>query len=253
MQVGFGAGILWGTQLTDVNGAVVANASPIQFGALQEGSVDFEFDTKLLYGSNQFPLFAARGKGKITGKAKSAQVNGALLNAIMFGQTLSSGITADVYDAVGTAIPAGPSTITPTVPGTGTWSVDLGVRDTNNLALKKVAATPTAGQYSVSGGVYTFATADVGKTVYINFQYTATSTIATKIPLTNVLMGAAPTFRADLSIPFNGKSLTVTLLNCLSSKLSLATKLDDFLIPDFEFSAFADASGTNIGYIALSE
>src|SRR5438067_2166046 len=108
MQVGFGAGILWGTPLTDVNGAAIANPTPVQFGALQDVSVDFEFDKKLLYGSNQFPLVAARGKGKIQGKAKSAQLNGALVNSIIFGQPLTSSIVADVYDTTGIAIPASP-------------------------------------------------------------------------------------------------------------------------------------------------
>lgn len=253
MQVGFGAGILWGIPQTDVNGAVIANPTPVQFGALQEVSVDFEFDKKLLYGSNQFPLVAARGKGKITGKAKAAQVNGALLNAVMFGQALSTGILADVYDVTGTPIPATPYAITPTVPNTGTWTLDLGVRNANGVPMTRVASTPTTGQYSVANGVYTFAAADTGLTVYINFQYTATSTTAKKFSISNVVMGAAPTFRAELSVPFGGKVLTVTLFACLSTKFSFATKLDDFLIPDFDFEAFADASGVNIGTIALSE
>jgi len=38
----------------------------------------------------------------------------------------------------------------------------------------------------------------------------------------------------------------------VAQKLSLATKLDDFTIPEFDFLAFADASG-NIGKIGLAE
>jgi hypothetical protein len=129
----------------------------------------------------------------------------------------------------------------------------LGVRNSSGLPMTRVASAPTTGQYSVAAGVYIFAAADVGNIVYINYQYTATSTAAKKISLTNVVMGAAPTFRADLSVPYGGKVLTLTLLNCMSTKMQLATKLDDFLIPDFDFEAFADASGINIGTIALSE
>jgi hypothetical protein len=253
MQVGFGAGVLWGTPLTDVNGNAITNPTPVQFGALQEVSVDFSFDKKLLYGSNQFPLAVARGKGSISGKAKFAQINGALLNSVLFGQVASNGIVADVLDVTGAAIPATPFTITPTIPGAGTWASDLGVKNSNGVPMTRVASAPTTGQYAVAAGAYTFAAADTGQTVYISYQYSGTSTTAKKFSITNVLMGSAPTFRADLSVPFNGKTLTVTLLNCLSSKLSLATKLDDFLIPDFDFDAFADASGVNIGTLALSE
>lgn len=253
MQVGFGSGILWGTPLTDANGAAVANPTPVPFGALQDVSVDFQADIKTLFGSNAYPLLAARGKSKITGKAKAAQVNGALLNSVYFGYASTAGIVGDNYDVTGATIPTTPFQITPTPPSSGTWSVDLGVRNASAVPMTRVASAPTTGQYSVAAGVYTFAAADAGLTVYISYQYTASSTTAKKISLTNVVMGAAPTFRCDLSVPYGGKVLTLVLLNCVANKLSFATKLDDFMIPEFDFEAFADASGTNIGSINLSE
>lgn len=250
MQVGFGAGTLWGTQLTDVNGNAIATPTPVQFGALQDVSVDFAADIKKLHGGSAFPLVAVRGKQSINCKAKAAQMNGALINSIFFGFTPTSGILDDVYDITGSVIA---TTVTPTVPGAGTWVQDLGVRNSNAVPLTRVASGPITGQYSVAAGVYTFAAADVGQTAYINFQYTATSTTAKKIAISNPLMGAAPTFRADLSLKLNGKSLTIVLVTCVSTKLNFATKLDDFLIPEFDFEAYADASGTNVGTIALSE
>jgi hypothetical protein len=65
-------------------------------------------------------------------------------------------------------------------------------------------------------------------------------------------MGYAPTFQADLTLPFQGKNLVVRLNNCISSKFSFATKLDDFIVPEFDFEAFADASG-NIMTYSLTE
>jgi hypothetical protein len=56
-------------------------------------------------------------------------------------------------------------------------------------------------------------------------------------------MGNAPTFSIDLSLTRNGKSAIITLYSCIASKFSIATKLDDFAIPEFDFEAFADASG----------
>lgn len=251
-QYVFGTGSLWGTPTQDATGAAIANPTPVLFGTLQEVSLDTSFDTKMLYGNLQFPVAVGRGKGKISAKAKLAQFNGALINSLFFGQTLTAGIVADVYDVTGSVIPTTPFQITPTVPSSGTWSQDLGVRDANGITFTRVASGPTTGQYSVASGVYTFATADTGKTVFISFQYTATSTSAQKSTVTNLPMGYAPTFRADLSIPYNGKSLIVTLPQCLSNKLSFATKLDDFLVPEFDFDAFANAAGQVMTY-ALSD
>ena len=60
---------------------------------------------------------------------------------------------------------------------------------------------------------------------------------------TNQPMGAAPTFRVDLVQTFRGKQWTIMAPACTSSKLSFATKQDDFMLPDFEFSAFDDGTG----------
>jgi hypothetical protein len=242
-QYAFGAGILWGTALLDASGNAIANPSPVQFGELQDVSLDISFDTKMLHGQNQFPVAIGRGKGKISGKSKFARLNGRILNDLFFGQTLSNGILSDVYDTTGAAIPTTPFTITPTVPSSGTWSADLGVRNANGVPMTRVASGPTTGQYSVSAGVYTFAAADTGLTVFISYQYTATSTSAKKSTVVNLPMGYAPSFKCDLYMPYQGKSLICSLPNCIGSKLQLATKLDDFFIPEFDFEGFADSSG----------
>jgi len=240
---GFGAGALWGTPLTDANGAAIANPTPVLFGVLQEVSVDISGDIKELHGQNQFAEAVARGKTKISCKAKFGRINGLMLNSLFFGQTVSSGILADVYDTVGQAIPATPFTITIAPPSSGTWTRDLGVRDANGNPMTRVASGPATGQYSVAAGVYTFAAADTGLTVFISYQYTATSTVAKKSTVMNLAMGAAPSFRTDLSDGFQGGQTALSLYKCISTKLSFATKLDDFLIPEMDFSAFADSSG----------
>lgn len=247
-QYAFGSGALWGTPLTDAFGTAIVNPTPVQFGVLQEASVDISFDLKELYGQNQFPVAVGRGKGKISGKAKFAQLNGILLNSLFFGQTLVAGILTNVNDVTGAAIPATPFTITPTVPGAGTWAVDLGVKDINGLPMRRVVSGPATGQYSVTAGAYLFAAADTGKTVFISYQFTATSTVAQKSTVVNLPMGYTPTFRCDFYSPYAAKALTITLPSCIGSKLMFATKLDDFVVPEFDFSAFADASGQIITY-----
>lgn len=241
----FGAGVLIGTPTQDANGAAIVNPSPIEFGTLQDITMDMSFDTKMLYGNKQFPVAVGRGKGKISGKAKVATLSGFMINSLFFGQSILSGITADSYDTVGTVIA---TSLTPTVPGSGTWTRNLGVRDANGLTMTRVASAPAAGQYSVSAGVYTFAAADVGQLAFINFQYDAASTTAVKSTVMNLPMGYAPAFQVDLFLPFQGKNATFTFPQAISSKFSIATKQDDFMVPEFDFDCFANAAGQVLTY-----
>jgi hypothetical protein len=240
---GFGAGALWGTPLTDANGNAIANPSPLLFGVLQNVSVDISADIKELYGQNQFAEAVARGKAKISCKAQFGRINGKLLNDLFFGQTLVSSIVADYYDTTGSVIPATPFQITPTIPSSGTWSRDLGVRDQNGNPMTRVASAPATGQYSVATGIYTFAAADTGLTVFISFAYTATGAAAKNSTVLNIAMGNAPSFRCDLSDGYSGGQTALSLFKCISTKLSFATKQDDFLIPEMDFSAFANPAG----------
>ena len=190
-QYQFGSGVLIGTPLTDATGAPIANPTPIQFGALQDVSIDISSEVKSLFGQNQFALATGRGKSKISGKAKMAQINGATFNSLFFGQSISNGIQADFIDTTGAVIPATPFTITPVVPASGTWAYDLGVKNANGLPMTRVSTAPTTGQYSVTAGAYVFAAADTGQTVFISFAYTATSTSAKKMTVNNVQIGRA--------------------------------------------------------------
>jgi hypothetical protein len=248
----FGSGSMWGIPLTDAAGAAITIPTPIQFGFLQDVSIDISFETKLLHGSYQFPVAVGRGKGKISGKAKQAKINGNLFNSLFFGQTVAAGIVSDYDDVTGAAIPTTPFTITPTPPSSGTWSVDLGVKNASGNPMTRVSGTPTTGQYAVTAGAYLFASADTGLTVFISYQYTATGATTKKSTVQNQLMGYAPSFRAEIYCPFEGKSLILTFPKAIASKLAIATKLDDFVIPEMEFECFSDDSG-NVMYWATTE
>ena len=250
----FGSGFMYGIPTADASGAAIANPTPVQFGVLQDISVDFEFDNKLLHGQNQFPVAVGRGKGKVGGKAKFAQVNGTAYNSLFFGGGLSNGIVAAVNDVTGASIPATPYKITVTPPNSGTYLRDLGVRDSNGTPMTRVASAPTTGQYSLDPalGAYTFAAADTLKVVFINYEYTATSAVAKSMSLVNQPMGYAPTFMAVLSQPYQGKNLHIRLAQCVSKKLSFAAKNDDFVIPELDFDCFADTAG-NVATIGTSE
>lgn len=242
-QYKFGTGVL-----RAVNS--VANSTPIAFGAIQDVSVDFSGNVKQLFGQYQFPLAVARGQVKISGKAKFAQVNGRLYNDLFFGQTLAVGQLVTANDEAGT-IPGTPYQIT--VTNTATFVQDFGVRYTaTGLPLTKVASAPATGQYSVSGaGVYTFAAADTTMAVLISYSYTIAGS-GSKIVVANLLQGNQPFFKVGFNTIYNSKQAYVELNQCVSSKLQLASKMEDWNIEELDFEAFADAAN-NIATVSFAE
>ena len=87
----FGVGFLFATPSG-------TNPKPTRFGRLQDVSVDFSYDTKMLYGSNQYALEQARGKAKIDLKATVGVVDPNLFNNIFFGLTTAAGETLNSVD-----------------------------------------------------------------------------------------------------------------------------------------------------------
>jgi len=89
--------------------------------------------------------------------------------------------------------------------------------------------------------------------VFVNYTYTNTSVSAQKISVKNIAMGSTPTFKAYMQTTYQNKRAMVVLYQATASKLNLfATKLDDFSIPEFDFSALSDAAN-NVADIYVSE
>ncbi len=240
----FGVGVLIAMTRTDAQGNLLAVPQAIRLGTLQEVGGDFSFEGKPLYGSSQLPVDRGRGKGKLAFSAKTAQINAANLAALHFGVTPTVGFKGPVIDdPITVPAPSGPYTVTTTPPGSGTFVRDLGVRDTNGNDFTRVASGPTAGQYSVSGGTYTFAAADASKALLRSYEYSS-STGGLIMPLTNQLMGYSPSFGVILLNDSKGSKLVISLTNCQSDKLSLPFKNEDFVIADFGFEAFDDGTGS---------
>lgn len=235
----FGPGIVMVTR-TDI-----ANGTPINAGYAQELTIDFSGNTKELYGQNQFPLVQARGTIKATGKIKSAVLSAFAMNNMFFGGTLvpATGFAWSVQE-IGT-IPSTPFQVT--VAQSAQFDADLGVTfSASGLPLKKVASAPTTGQYSVSAGVYTFAAADTGLAVLITYTYTITTATSQKIRVANQLIGVTPTFQLDYYTNLNQPSsapFAIRLFACVAGKMALNWKLEDYMMPEFDFGFFANASG----------
>lgn len=229
-----------------------ATPTPVQFGVLQEVSLDFNFTIKELHGSFQFPVDIGRGTAKISGKAKYGEIDIASFGTLFFNETVATGQTLTVVNETGTVNASSPYTIQ--VANAATFVTDLGVQyAATGVPLKRVAALPAAGEYVVASGSYTFASAEASTAMLLSYTYTLAGTAGKSFTISNNFLGDSPTFAVVFNgkRQTNGKQTTITLNRCMSNKLSLATKLEDFLVPDFDFNAMADDAG-NVGVFSIT-
>ena len=239
----FGVGFLFATPQG-------TNPTPTRFGRLQDVSVDFSYDTKMLYGSNQYALEQARGKAKIDLKATVGVVDPNLFNNLYFGLTTAAGETLNSVDESAT-----PASGTFTVANGGTFSQDLGVYNTvTGLYLARVASAPATGQYAVntSTGVYTTNTAQNGQLLKVSYTY-ASSASGANLAFTNQLMGSSVIFSVQLVNKFKGsdgvvRSLYLNFPAVQCAKLSMPLKLDDFTLPQLDMSAQDNGAGNVFNY-----
>lgn len=247
-QFGFGAGFMTGTR-TDLAPLI---ATPRRFGTLQDITIEFSGDVKELYGSYQYPVDAARGKTKITGKAKVATLQAATFNDLFFGQTLSAGQTK-------ITIPPGEAFI----PGTAALSYTVALSSSTPLSDQGVFYTATGVQltagstatgigvyaFVASTGVYTFASADIGTGVLVNYDYTVAT--GNSIAIGNPFMGTTPRFSVTLVDVFEGYQLELVLNQCISSRLTFPSRLDDYWYEELDFSSFANAANV-VGSLSMA-
>lgn len=230
----FGSGVLIGTP---------QGGSPINFGLAQEISLNVSTTTKALYGQNNFPVAIGAGTRKMSGKAKLARISGAALGSLFLGSSPSAGGTITQFGEA-TSVPS-TSPYAYNVSCKSTFASDQGVvYAATGLPLKQVSASPTTGQYTVAAGVYTFSAGDAGAAVLISYGYTvatgSTNVVVTSQPLGPTISFSANLFAAD---PTTGKQFSVLLYNCVAEKLSMGTKLEDFVLPELDFQCFANAAG----------
>ncbi len=240
----FGAGVIIGVPLQLGDGTAITNPSPIEFGILQEVTCDDSFESKPLYGALQYPFAVGRGKANNMVKAKIANINAELYASFVFGLSLGSHYEAMYQDLTGTTVPTSPYAVTPT---STTFIADLGVtlNAVLGVPMTRVATGPTGGQYSMATGVYTFASQDYGKSVYINYAYQNDAAVPTGrlMQVTNQQMGYQPSFELWLMKKYSGKTRMRRYFNVVCNKMTDAAKNDDWTMYDTEFSIFAGSNG----------
>ena len=228
----------------------VANPTPMNIGMAQEISYEESYTTKSLYGQNRRALAVGAGSIKSTGKIKAARFSISAMNWLLYGVAPATGSTATSIAQAGSVPGSVSYVITPTVPGSGTWSADLGVVYAATLKpLTRVASLTGIGQYMVAAGTYTFHSTDANAAVLMTYNYTMASTGYSSLLGGNPLLGPTVSFSLNITAtdPTNNAAGTFQVYNAVMSKASLLnSKLEDFSMVEYDYEAFANAAG-NIG------
>jgi hypothetical protein len=242
----FGIGGIW---VNPIGGNLATNPTPYELLTVQDVSVDISQDLKELVGQNKVADDVAPGQMKVTGKFTPGRIDIGLFNQMFFANPTVPGVKQIIKDEAGLV---GSSPYNYAVTQLLTFTTDLGVRyASNGMALVRVITTPAAGQYTVSAGTYTFSAADTGKGVLVSYIST-NATAGYTVTITNSLMGYGPIFELWVSQPYQSAPAVTTvppvpngihLYCCRLSKLGQAMKNTDYLRPEMDFSAFANAAG----------
>lgn len=180
----FGSGALW---------ARFDDGSYLEFGTLQEVSLDFSFDKKELYGRNQFPVKIARAKGKVDGKAKYANITAEALNLVLNGNITNGELK--VAEPLNVTVPANGEVVIDLPTGSALNNVltVYNVDGETKVPMKEVDTTPTvSGTYFVDDG----AAAVAGSRTY---------TLTTNFAASDTVVVEGQTFTAVASSPSTGE------------------------------------------------
>ena len=231
----FGIG---GAFANPIGGNLATPNGPVELLTIQDCSVEFDQKLESLMGQNKGPDDVAASDQKVSFKSAFGRIDINIYNQLFWGDTVSTGGTT-VIPIPGEAhtIPAStPFTIMVAPPNSGTWAKDGGVFfSATNQQLQRVAMSPTTGEYSVSGGTYTFAAADEGLGIYIYYSYTVST--GQTLKAFNHLQGFGPIFELYLAMPYQ-ESNCLHLLQCRCTKMSAPMKRNGYLISAFEGEAY---------------
>ncbi len=242
----FSAGYLVGRPA--VSSALTSPTTPRQFGQLQEVSFDASFTTKELMGPGSFALREFRGAAKVDLKAKFAKIDGRVFAELFFGVNETTGSNIPVFGEAAT-IPSSPGyTVTAANAGAGgaEFVEDYGpVYAATGIPFKLVTATPTQGQYQLGSGAtagqYTFAAADAGVAILLNYEYfNATSGLTVNAP--NAIQSESPYFEVILANPSDG-GFTRKIYRCSASKITQNFKMGEIVIPEMDIKVYDPGTG----------
>lgn len=180
MQLAFGPGAIWGIPN-------IANPTPIRMALAKASALSFNGQVKAAQGAGVYARALGRGAVSVKGTLEMEALSLRTLSDLFLNGTAASGETNIALDETGSVASASPYTLQ--VVNHAGFTRDLGVKyAATGQPLVCVAAAPIQGQYSVSAGTYSFASADSGVAVKTSYEYASLSSGET-VTLGNYLQG----------------------------------------------------------------
>ena len=235
----------------------VTNPTPARFSLVQDMTVTMKRDVKSIFGESQLAADVSSGSMDVTGKVTYGTMNARVQAGLMFGDAGVTGQTNQADNEQG--VVPGSSTYIITVTNSATWTEDLGVLDvaTGNRMTCVASGSELAGKsYSVSAGVYKFASGDANAVKKISYLWTGT-TAGETVTLTNQAMGRVGGFAAVNVFPWTNmagvpEQDVLVLNNCIASDSEISSKSADYGKPTFGYTAAVDTND-NLGTFSFAE
>ncbi len=149
-----------------------ANPTPLDLAFITSLKFDVNEEDVELDGDGLDVADSFTSKRTVEGEVEVSEWSAKLLTVVTSGVTTGTGSKKGATHSA--VVPASPYAIT--VPQSANWDTDLAVINlTDGKQMTRVASgnTPNTGEYKVTAGVYTFATADQGDTMFIRYRYAA--------------------------------------------------------------------------------
>lgn len=238
-QVVFGSGHVHITQVKDALGNTVTPPQIIAAPAVQNVSADFgKADVKMLHGQKEHAIHAAQGKKTTEVSFECGELYVKMLNALYFGQSVSSGSHTIYRDVHGTDIPESYRSSAVKIGNRrtfhlGKWLSTTSVTIGGSAATASTSTNLATLTYGGSYGNFRFSANDVGKSATINWTIPSsagTTTVATSFKIPSTLAVNLNAFNGNVSAkltasPYTGmfkKSFTNSYLSADSNEYAVS-------------------------------
>ena len=198
-----GAAYAFIKQTHDIDGILIANATPLMIPEVTEIDMKDMGEIKEVKGSGAYPIALVSGSRKVDISITVSALYGAMLNALYFGKAKSAVQRHVHVDTVGRLIDNDASA---TIAIQQTRTFNIGRWDSATSVVYSVDLSAVT--HTVSAGKYTFSAADAGKAVKITYDSNGVAIV------TNVTIPASLTFNvtrcstASYAVRKNATNLT---------------------------------------------
>lgn len=193
---------------------------------LKLGQANFSFDfpiEKIFGGNSLYPFDTMDKERTATVKFTNNEFDADILAALSGATVTRAGSTEVQISKESGTIPGSVSyTVTLAKAATAVTATDHVYYADTGVEFTRVASGPTAGQYSISSGVLTFAAADASKAIYVDYRYTVTDGDLASILTT----GTIPVCQINYVVPYKDKSGNNMKMTITIFKAKATGKLD---------------------------